>query len=97
MVALSRRVRISSKIRGVIIGVLTAAYGVLLPYPKASFKVMFAIGVVLQLAILFVRKFVPADKWPQAQYVFELIADAATVLVFAFAVFGSIARLPESL
>jgi len=92
-----RKQRISSMIRGFIITAMIAGYGLFLHYPQASFTAMFLVGGALQLAILFVRKFVPAGQWPQTQYVFELLADAITVLSFAIGIYGSIASFPDSL
>jgi hypothetical protein len=40
---------------------------------------------------------VPAEVLPQAQDLFEMIADGVTVLMFALGVFGGIARLAEPL
>ena len=83
--------------RGVFFTLLTAGYAVLMPYPQASFKVSFAIGAALQLAILLMRKFAPADAVPKVQYLLEMLADAATVLLFALGVLGTIASLPQAL
>jgi hypothetical protein len=38
------------------------------------------------------RRFVPAARQPQAHFAFEMIADAATVLMFVLGVFGGIMR-----
>jgi hypothetical protein len=37
---------------------------------------------------------VPTARQPQAQFAFEVIADGATVLVFALGVSGGIMRMP---
>lgn len=83
--------------RGVFFALLTTAFAILLPYPQASFKVSFAIGAVLQLAILLMRKFAPAESLPRVQYLLEMLADGATVLLFALGVLGTIANLPQEL
>jgi hypothetical protein len=93
----TRDLRISSMMRGVFFGLLTAGYAILMPYPQASFKVSFAIGAALQLAILLMRKFAPAEAFPKVQYLLELVADGATVLLFALGVFGTIANMPQDL
>jgi hypothetical protein len=92
-----RQQRISSMIRGFFIVLLISGYGLFLNYPQASFTAMFLVGAALQLAVIFLRKFLPAAHMPQVQSIFELIADAATVLSFALGIFGSIASFPESL
>ena len=88
-----RQARLSSRFRGVVIAVMIVAYGWFVGYPQGSFALMFAVGVAMQLLVIFIRQFVPASAQPQAQYVFELVADAVTVLTFALGVFGGIARL----
>ena len=93
----TRDLRISSMMRGVFFGLLTAGYAILMPYPQASFKVSFAIGAALQLAILLMRKFAPPDAMPKVQYLLELLADGATVLLFALGVLGTIANMPQDL
>jgi hypothetical protein len=93
----TRDLRISSMMRGVFFGLLTAGYAILMPYPQASFKVSFAIGAALQLAILLLRRFAPADSFPKVQYLLELVADGATVLLFALGVLGTIAKMPQAL
>jgi hypothetical protein len=93
----TRDLRISSVVRGVFFGLLTAGYAILMPYPQASFKVSFAIGAALQLAILLMRRLAPADSLPKVQYLLELVADGATVLLFALGVFGTIAKMPQAL
>jgi hypothetical protein len=93
----TRDLRISSMMRSVFFGLLTAGYAILMPYPQASFKVSFAIGAALQLAILLMRRFAPADSFPKVQYLSELLADGATVLLFAVGVLGTIANMPQDL
>lgn len=93
----TRDLRISSTMRGVFFALLTAGYAILMPYPQASFAVSFGIGAALQLAILLMRKFAPADALPRVQHLLELLADAGTVLLFAVGVLGTIANLPQAL
>jgi len=90
-----RDLRIASWTRGVFIGVLIAFYGWILNVPEGSFRQMFLVGAGVQLLIIVLRRLVPTESAPQAQYIFELVADGATVLVFALGVFGGIARFPQ--
>ena len=85
--------RLGSLTRGVFIGVLMVGYGWFGRQPQASFTEMFVVGALLQTLIIVVRRFVPAESQALAQYVFELVADGATVLMFALGVFGGIASL----
>jgi hypothetical protein len=84
--------RISSLTRGVFIGALIVAYGWFVRLPEASFTQMFIVGVALQVLVVLLRRFVPAARQPQAHFAFEMIADAATVLMFVLGVFGGIMR-----
>ena len=59
----------------------------------SSVGLLIAAGV--QIMVIALRRFVPADRLPQAMYVFEYIADGVTVLLFALGVFGGIARTAE--
>jgi hypothetical protein len=72
--------------------VLIAFYGWFMREPAGSLSagVLGAAGV--QLLVIAMRRFVPADRLPQAMYVFEMIADGVTILLFALGVFGGIAR-----
>lgn len=92
-----RELRIASWMRGLIIGALIGAYGWFVKVPEGSMTQMFLIGAVVQLLIIVVRKVVPPDYAPQAQDLFELLADGATVLVFAMGVFGGLARVSQAL
>ena len=89
--------RINDLTRGVAIAVLIVAYGWIVGLPESSFTQMLVVGIVLQVLVILVRKLVPVDRHAAAQYVFELLADGATVLCFALGVFGGIARVPEGL
>jgi len=92
-----RDLRVASWVRGIFIGVLIVLYGWFVKAPEGSLTQTFVIGAGVQLLIILVRRFVPADSAPQAQYIFEMIADAVTVLLFALGVFGGIARFPQEL
>jgi len=83
--------------RGAIIAAMIVAYGWIMGLPESSFTQMLIVGVVLQVLVILIRKFVPADQMARAQDVFELVADGVTVLCFALAVFGGITKVPESL
>lgn len=91
-----RKDRISSLGRGFFIGAFIAVYGLFTNYPQASYTWMFLVGAAMQIAILFIRKFLPPDQWAQARDVFEMIADAITVLSFALGIYGSIAGVTAS-
>jgi hypothetical protein len=84
--------RLGSWFRGVVIAVMIVAYGWLVGSPQGSFAQMLVAGAGLQLLVIVVRKMLPPGAQPQAQYVFEFVADGVTVLLFALGVFGSIAR-----
>jgi hypothetical protein len=87
-----RELRLSSTIRGAIIGALIAAYAYVTRDPGATFTASLLVAAGLQVAVLLLRKFVPTYLMPQALHVFELLADAATVFLFALGVFGGILR-----
>ena len=84
--------RFSSGARGVLIAVLIGIYAWLMREPAGSLTVGLLMGAGVQIVVLALRRFVPADRLPQAMFVFELIADGVTVLLFALGVFGGIAR-----
>jgi hypothetical protein len=54
---------------------------------------VFLVGAALQLAVILMRRFVPADWQPEAIYLYEYVADGLSVLLFALGVFGGIAEL----
>jgi len=92
----ARDLRLSSTMRGVFITGLILVYSWFLKDPGVSLKVTFLIAAAFQFAVILIRRFVPADQLPRAIYIFELIADGVTVLMFAIGVFGildSIARI----
>ena len=91
-----RDLRIASWIRGVVIGALIVIYGWFVKAPEGSLTQMFVIGAGVQVLIIVLRRFVPPDSAPQAQYIFEMIADGATVLTFALGVFGGLARVTQA-
>ena len=78
--------------RGIIIATLIVAYCWFIGQPQDSFAQMFVVGAAIQILVILVRKLVPAQHRAQAQYVFELVADGITVLVFALGVLGGITR-----
>jgi hypothetical protein len=84
------RIRLSSTVRGVIIGALIATYAYVVGQPGASLTATLLIAAALQAMVLLLRKFVPPALLPQALQIFELVADAATVFLFALGVFGGI-------
>jgi hypothetical protein len=85
-----RQLRLSSRVRGVLITALIAGYGWLVGQPQGSFTEGLLIAAVLQVAVILIRRWVPPAAHPAAMHVFELIADAITVLLFALSVLGGI-------
>jgi hypothetical protein len=84
--------RLGSWTRGIFIAALIVAYGWFIGHPQGSFAQMFVVGAAIQILVIVVRKLVPSEHRARAQYVFEMVADGVTVLVFALGVFGGIAR-----
>ena len=84
--------RFSSGGRGVVIAVMIAFYGWFMHAPAGSGSVSLLAAAGLQLLVIALRRFVPADRLPQALYVFEVVADGVTVLLFALGVFDGIAK-----
>ena len=76
--------------RGIIIAVLVVVYGWFVGHPEGSFAMMFVAGAAIQILVILARKLLPAQWSAQSQYVFELLADGVTVLVFALGVIGGI-------
>ena len=89
--------RIASRVRGVIIGALIASYAWLMHQPQSSFAAGLIIAAVLQLGTIIVGRIVPLDRQPQVLYICELIADGATVFLFALGIYGGIVRTPADL
>ncbi len=83
-----RELRAASWLRGIFIAVLIVFYGWFVGLPDSSFTATFLVGAVLQFAIIVIRKFLPAGQLETAQYLFEMIADGVTILMFAIGVFG---------
>ena len=85
-----RDLRLSSTIRGVFISTLILAYAWFMNAPDVSLKATFLVAAAFQLGVIAMRRMVPADELPRALYIFEMIADGVTVLMFALGVFGAI-------
>lgn len=85
--------RLSSASRGWFIAGFLAVYGWFMRQPGPSMELLFLVGAALQLAVILIRRFVPADMQPEAIYIYEYVADGASVLLFALGVFGGIAAL----
>ena len=83
--------------RGIIIATLITLYCCFIGQPLNSFAQMFVVGAAIQILIIVVRKLVPTQHHAQAQYIFELVADGVTVLVFALGVIGEITRASAAL
>lgn len=84
--------RLSSTVRGLVIGGLVLFYGYVTRQPGATLAMTLLIAAGLQVALLVLRRVVPREQLPMAMYIFELLIDAATVLLFALGVFGGILR-----
>jgi hypothetical protein len=95
MIETPRQMRLSSTVRGVIIGVMIAGYALVVRQPAASLAASLLLAVALQIAVLVLRKLVPADNHPTAMFVFELIADGLTILLFALGVYSGVFRAME--
>lgn len=89
-----RNLGFSSMMRGVVIGVLIAGYSWLFRQPHTSFAAGLLIGAALQMAVLIVRRWVPAAEQPRIVDLCETLADGATVLLFAVGVYGGLAGAP---
>ena len=89
----SRDLRISSSMRGAFIAGLALVYSLLSNQPGVSLKATLLVAAGLQLVVIVIRRLVPAGELPRAIYIFEMIADGVTVLLFAVGVFGSIAKV----
>lgn len=85
--------RIDSRLRGAAIAAMVAAWGWLFDQSQGSFAEALLIGAALQLIVIVLRRWVPAEGQPVAMYVFEMLADGITVLMFALGVFGGIHRV----
>lgn len=89
--ATPRQMRWNSWLRGTFIAVLIGAYALVVSSGSQFFVPSLLIGAGLQIAILLGRRFAPDYLLPQVIDTLELLADAATVLLFALGVFGAIA------
>jgi len=92
-----RNDRFGDASRGIFIAVLIAGYSWLFHQPAAAFKESLLLGAALQLAVICVRRFVPSESQPRFIELAVLLADGATVLLFALSVFGGIFHMPEDL
>jgi len=84
--------RWSSGGRGVVIAALITLYGWFMRESAGSWGPSLLAAAGVQLLVIALRRFVPADRLPQAMYIFELLADGVTVLLFALGIFGGIAN-----
>jgi hypothetical protein len=85
----AEQLRLHGAARTAIIGYGIGAYALFLPQPIT--KQMLLIGIGLQLLVLIARKIAAAyERSGLALFVFELVVDAITVLLFALATFRGI-------
>ena len=87
--------RLADGIRGTIIGVMIAAYAYVMNQPGASLTSTLLVAAGLQLIVIVLRRVVAPVALPSVMYVFELLVDAATVLLFALGVFGGLIRVAD--
>ena len=78
--------------RSTFIAVLVAGFAWVSRQPATSLAATFLIAAGLQLIVIVLRRFVPPDRLPQAIYIFEIIVDGLSVLLFALGVFGGILK-----
>ena len=81
--------------RGLIIAVMIAAYAYVMDQPGASLTSSLLVAAGLQLLVIVIRRVVAGEAQPFVMYVFELLVDAATVLLFALGVFGGIINVAD--
>lgn len=90
MIETPKQMRLSSTVRGVLIGLLFAGYALIVGQPGASFAASLLIAIALQIAVLVSRRFVAADNQPTVMFVCELVADGLTIFLFALGVYGGL-------
>ncbi len=90
----SRNMRGGAAIRSVFITLCIAGYAWVFHQPMRSLKSAFLVAAGLQLIVIVLRRVVPTDSLPQAMYIFEMLVDGGTVLVFALGVYGGILNAP---
>ncbi len=93
----ARAQRLNDGSRGVIIGVMIAAYAYVMNQPGASMTSTLLVAAGLQLIVIVIRRVVGAEAQPIVMYVFELLVDAVTVLLFALGVFGGLIRVADGI
>jgi hypothetical protein len=89
----AREMRLSSMTRAVVIVATLGVYTWVSKQPAVSLTAGLLVAAGLQLAVIGVRRFVPAGQQPLALYMFEFIADGVTLILFALTVFGGIHRV----
>ena len=91
----ARPPRINDGARSLIIGVMIAAYAYVMNQPGASLTSTLLVAAGLQLIVIVIRRVVSVEAQPLVMYVFELLVDGATVLLFALGVFGGLIRVAD--
>src|SRR4051812_13161770 len=87
--------RWSSTLRGIAIAVMIGVYAWFSGQPRGSLTRLMLVAAAIQVGVILLQRFVPADQLPKALYLFEMLVDGATVLCFALGVYTSIAHLPD--
>ncbi len=102
-----RQMRLSGAVRGAVIGYGIAAYFWFFPQAGAASGVvkMLLAGIGLQIVAFVLRRLVvryeranglEGQVTPQAMYIFEMIADGVTVLLFALSTYlGVVGHMAE--
>jgi hypothetical protein len=83
--------RLGSGVRGWLIAGFLAGYGFVVKQPEATLEVSLLVAALLQVSVIVLRRVVPEESQAEALQIFELLADAASVILFAIGVFGGIA------
>ena len=92
-----RSLRFTATVRGLLIGTLFAAYFFLGLLPEGHFRASLIIAAVAQFITLIVARTAPAGRVHLSLFVIELLADGATVLLFALAIVGATMPNPGAL
>jgi hypothetical protein len=76
---------------------MIVAYTYVMNQPGASMTSTLLVAAGLQVVVIVIRRVVAVEAQPFVMYVFELLVDAATVLLFALGVFGGLIRVADAI